>query len=495
MKRIAAFLFLILSFSFAFSQDVNAIYSFTSYNTPNNKPYIEINISIDANSVEYKLNSSSKKEEALIELMVVINSDSTTLYAEKRDIKAEKTPNANSILDIQRVSLKNGKYSVMISIDDKNSPKEKIIVNDSFSINYPENTIAVSGVQIVEQYNKTTQRNIKTKMVGDITPYLFDAISKTQNQIIYYAEIYNADKLFGKDSLYILSVSIDELSTGKKVEGFQRIKRERAKNITPAFGELDITLLPQGSYYLSVEVRDGKNILYAYSSTAFTRYSDLQTKEDDTLPYNAFVYKIDQKDIDENINCLEPIANATDKEMIKIIVKSKDENEKRHFLYTFFRRINPENPEGEWKNYMENIDYVNKTFSNPIRKGYQTDMGRVYLQYGKPDILINEKFKATSGARPRTIADQVAGGESYDFPADGVSYMPYQIWKYKKTPFGEVNKGFVFYAPQNNLSEYFLLHSNAKGEPFDPYWEHRLTRNVLPEGVEGEAGVQFRRGY
>lgn len=43
--------------------------------------------------------------------------------------------------------------------------------------------------------------------------------------------------------------------------------------------------------------------------------------------------------------------------------------------------------------------------------------------------------------------------------------------------------------------EYFLLHSDAKGEPFDRFWENTLSRGLLPEGVEGEAGIQFRKGY
>ena len=41
--------------------------------------------------------------------------------------------------------------------------------------------------------------------------------------------------------------------------------------------------------------------------------------------------------------------------------------------------------------------------------------------------------------------------------------------------------------------EYFLLHSDAKGEPSDVDWETLLTRGNMPEGMSGDAGLQFKR--
>jgi hypothetical protein len=69
------------------------------------------------------------------------------------------------------------------------------------------------------------------------------------------------------------------------------------------------------------------------------------------------------------------------------------------------------------------------------------------------------------------------------------------MWRYDHTPFGESNRTFVFYAPQNDMAEYFLLHSNVKGEKQDMYWESVLSRHTLPDGVEGDAGIQFRKGH
>ncbi|MFA7081934.1 MAG: GWxTD domain-containing protein [Bacteroidales bacterium] len=494
MKRLYFLLLLALLPIISFSQGINAIYSFTTYDIPSQKPYVEINTSIDGNSLVYVKDKDSK-ETGLVELTIIIKQDSIIKYVEKRDLRINKSQSNASVLDIQRIVLDNGRYKAEFEIKDKNDSKPALKIEDAFEINYTKNQIAVSGVQLIDSYQKTNTQNIRSKNGYDIMPYLFDAVDEHKNQITYYAEIYNADKEFGLDNYYVVSVVLEDIKTGKKYQEIQKIRREKAKEVTIEMGSLDIETLPQGGYYLVVEARDGKNILYAYSKTGFFRYSKLSATDIEILPLDAFVHNIKEDQIDDYIYSITPIASDDKKANLRHIVIKSTFEEKQYFLYAFFRNINPENPNGEWKYYKEQVDYVNEKYSTQIKKGYQTEMGRVYLQYGKPDILIDEKFKSTSGTRVRSVADQVGNNEAVDYPADGITYMPYQIWKYKKTPFGEVNKGFVFYAPQNNLIEYQLLHSDAKGEPSDRFWEHRLTRNALNEGIEGAAGIQFRKGY
>lgn len=494
MKRLFFLSIISLLPIISFSQGINAIYSFTTYNIPTKSPYVEVNTSIDAKSISYVKNSEGK-ETGLVELVLIIKKDSSIVYVEKRDLNVIKYNDNSSIMDIQRIGLENGKYVARFEIKDKNKTAQPLTIEDNFEVNYPKNQIAVSDVQIIDSYKKSTQQSIRTKNGLDMIPYIFDALPESKNQITYYAEVYNSDKQFGKDSNYVISVIIENIRTGKKFEAIQKIKREQAKEVEVVMGNLDIEQLPQGSYFLVVEARDKKNILYAYNKVAFFRYSKIQEKLISEIPSDAFVNNISEKEINEYLYCLIPIASESQRKFINKTADTSSLESKKYFLYAFWRSINPENPTGEWRNYMNEVEYVNKKYSTKIKKGYETEMGRVYLVYGKPDILIDEKFKSTSGMRKRTTADKVANIDAVNLSPDAVSYMPYQIWKYKRTPFGEANKGFVFYAPHNNLEEYLLLHSDAKGEPFDYYWENRLTRGSLQEGVEGDAGVQFRRGY
>lgn len=122
------------------------------------------------------------------------------------------------------------------------------------------------------------------------------------------------------------------------------------------------------------------------------------------------------------------------KRFIQSELKSATTEEKKIFLYNFFRQINPSNPNGEWAYYMENVKYVNDRYSTSIKKGYDTEMGRVYLVYGKPDKIIDEKFKSTGGIKQRTMSDNLANPDAENQSPDGISYMPYQIWRYNKNP-------------------------------------------------------------
>ena len=489
MKRLFFILVMAILPFVSFAEGLNAIYSFSTFNIPSQKPYVEINTSIQAKSLIYMNN------EATIEFTLLIIKDSQIVYVEKRDLKATQANSEASIIDIQRVSLDNGQYSARFELKDKNTSMTPLVIEDNFEINYPKNQIAVSSVQLIDSYKKTTSQNIRSKNGYDLIPYLFDAIAENKNTLTYYAEIYNAEKEFGKDSTYAISVVLESIKTGKKFEAIQKIKREKAREISVEIGNLDITSLPQGGYYLVVEARNKNNILYAYSKTAFYRYSNVDNNLQSTIPSDAFVNMISKDEIDENIYCLIPIASEAQKTFILKHMKTSSIDDKKHFLYVFWRGINPENPNFEWQSYMKEVKIVNEKYSTKIKKGYETEMGRVYLQYGKPDVVIDEKFKATSGMRKSTLANQALNPLNAEFSQDAISYMPYQIWKYHNTPYGEVNKGFVFYAPQNNLMEYFLLHSDAKGEPSDVDWETRLTRGNMPEGMSGEAGLQFKRGY
>jgi hypothetical protein len=103
-------------------------------------------------------------------------------------------------------------------------------------------------------------------------------------------------------------------------------------------------------------------------------------------------------------------------------------------------------PAGEWAKYYEKVKYVNKQFTSYTKKGYETDRGRVYLQYG--------------GAPNQRVIS----------PLTPTNY-PYEIWEYYRLPDGEVDKKFVFYESSLSTNDYELLYSDARGEIQTPQWQ------------------------
>lgn len=492
MKKIIVFLLLTLPYILS-AQGLNAIYSFYTFSSQNGS-YVELCTSIDLNSVVYN------QDNAEVELTTLICKAENTeeiLYVDKRIIKSgAKDSNKQAMLDIQRAKLSNGDYVLYLSFKDKNSTQPALEVKDVIRMNYPDNELMLSDIQIINTPKKSSTQAPNVKNGYTIEPYMFDVIAKDNNTLNYYVEIYNADKYFGADSLYALTAVIENFTTNKKVEGVMRAERMKGKPTSVIIGNIDLSELEEGSYYLTIEVRDANNILHAYKKEAFFKESDKKPSfEQIGIPQDAFVFQLTDEELDENIEVLFPIASDYVKEFIEKDLKNSTKEVKLYFLYSFWQAKNANNPQKEWQEYRNRLDFVNKKFTTNIKKGYETDMGRIYLVYGPPSSIIDEKFKGSSGFKKRTRADYEATPELERDDADAVVYLPYQMWRYDHTPFGESNRTFVFYAPQNDMAEYFLLHSNVRGEKQDMYWESVLSRHTLPEGVEGDAGVQFRKGH
>lgn len=480
--------------------NINVLYAFRTYHSPSVN-YAEINTSIETSSLKAELTNQGKyiKSAELTTIICPLKQSDSAVYVDKRIIKTPQMNDSNqlnniSLLDMQRMELQNDTFVVYFELKDMANNLQPMQYRDMLVISYPKDEINLSDIMIIDKYAKTKTQNIYSKNGFDLTPYIFDIIPQDSNKLDYYVEVYNSDKAFKED--YILVTNIENISTKKKVETIQTFKRLKPNSIIPYIGSLDLSSLSEGSYYLNVEVRDKDNILYAYKRYPF--YKQSKNKKEivnQEIPSDAFVNFIADSNLKDAILSVRPIASENEVDYIVSKLDNSTAAQDRYFLYHIFERQNPYNPNQAWNNYSTMVNQVNAKYSTKIKKGYDTDMGRVILSYGYPDDIIDEKFAASTGFQKRSEIDRRLDPYAPDVDPDGVNYYPYQIWIYNTTPFGESNRKFVFYAKGDNLMEYFLLHSNAKGELQDMYWERTLSKNSLDEGVEGKAGKQFRTGH
>ena len=189
--------------------------------------------------------------------------------------------------------------------------------------------------------------------------------------------------------------------------------------------------------------------------------------------------------------------------MARELIRRPGLEEKQAFLYRFWQERYPLNAEVEWLKYKERIDFVQANFSYPRTMGIHTDRGRVYLQYGAPDYVRDEKnfvsvrkLGATHSGAVNTMR-QTGNDDTDQFATSSqghIYYLPYQLWRYNKLPMDDPERVFLFW-DEHRSGYYTLLNSNARGEVQDPGWERRLCRQQLNETVVGEVGEQFNRGY
>jgi hypothetical protein len=117
---------------------------------------------------------------------------------------------------------------------------------------------------------------------------------------------------------------------------------------------------------------------------------------------------------------------------------------------------------------------VQKEFASSIRRGYSTDRGRVYLQYGPPDN--------------RTVS-------TYEPAA-----YPYEIWHYYKLG-NQSNRRFVFYNPDLVSNDYTLIHSDALGEIMNDQWQFLImkrdtqTNDIDLERTDPHFGSQLQQNF
>ena len=112
--------------------------------------------------------------------------------------------------------------------------------------------------------------------------------------------------------------------------------------------------------------------------------------------------------------------------------------------------------------------YLDKIYKNNFQAGFETDRGRVYLQYGSPTTVLQK---------------DVASNE-----------YPYEIWQYNKI--GKFsNKRFIFYNPDLVNNAYRLLHSDMIGELKNPSWQLVLNNRNTSNGSVDDPNQNVEKSY
>lgn len=484
------------------SKHLTAIFSYATFYEPGVGSYVETYLSFDAWNLNFVKSGSAYQ--ASVEVIITASIGDSLVMVKKYDLASPviAKPDADrfNFLDMQRFALSNGVYDLKVQLRDKNSNDEATVVEEKIPLYYDRKRTALSSLQMMSNVKPTTTPNILSRGGYDMEPYVNDFLPEQIAEINYYCELYNVNREVKDANVYAVSY-IEILETGKVLEYSQTVQKLDRDSIIPIFGTIDIRNLPSGNYNLVVDIRNRQNDKLLYKRVPFYRSNpDVDNSLNNTPVSMTFASTLtDEVQLNDYIEALAPIANEVERRDIYEIIKRPGLEEKQLFLYKFWVRREPLNADGAWRQYKQRIDYVEKNFSWPKTKGIQTDRGRVYLQYGPPDFVRDEKnFVAMSKFGAGVTVQHSA--EAVDLRADRpesqgqIFYLPYQLWRYNNLPGDDANRCFIFW-DQFRSGFYTLLHSNAKGEVRDAFWERRLSQQQLEEGLKGEVGEQFERGF
>ncbi|MCX6257515.1 MAG: GWxTD domain-containing protein [Bacteroidia bacterium] len=473
MRTIILFICLLISGLAVYpaTGNLKAYLYYCTFNNPEKGPFIETYITIIGNSAVFVKNGNGKLQ-ASVEITIIFSKEDKVVDFRKYVLKSpEIEDNAvefPNFIDQQRISLACGDYKIDLKATDQNGDKKVFEYHNTVDINYSKENIEFSGIELVESCKPSVEQNILSKCGYDLVPYVSDFFPENIEVITFYCELYNTGKVLKNDEMFLLRYLIESSETEKPMSEFMKFQRQKAENVNVLIGKMSIKELPSGNYNLVIEARNRDNQLLTVKKMFFQRSNPgYSVKMEDISALKvegSFISLTTNRDsLKEYIKCLYPISDIKEIEFGDNLLKLGDTKLMQQFIINFWSNKNPADPAGAWMAYKIKVNAVNKNYSVQIKKGYETDRGRVYLQYGPPNSI------TTSDHEPNNY--------------------PYEVWQYYHIG-DQSNCKFIFYNPELVGNEYWLLHSDVKGEISDKNWQLTLAKrtrspsDILIEGAD-----------
>lgn len=480
MKKLFTSLFILMLATTLFADTpkfIQAQLFYSKFYSPEAGPYIETYLSVVGSSVVW-VKGTDGWFQGKIEITMVFKEGDKIVTFDKYELLSPKITDTTerffNFLDQQRFALPNGSYDYEIKIRDMNSGSPAFNATQPIDLTFNPDEVSISGIQLVESFKKTDEPNILTKSGYDLVPYVYNYIPEEIKLLSFYAEIYNTDKVLGKDQKYLLTYYIESFETKRRMEKFVSFKRENSNPVGVLFANYNIAELPSGSYNLVIEVRNRDNELLTSNKLFFQR-SNPEFKVDYSYfsglsVESSFVAQITSRDtLMEYISHLYPISTDMENKFVRhqILETNADLAMMQRYFLNFWLERDELNPENAWMHYLSAVQLVNEQFGSPGskgKKGYQTDMGYVFLKYGPPNTITDRPFDASSSG----MTINSGGSEGRD-----AGSVPYQIWHYYSLD-NLRDRKFVFANVHLALFDYKLIHSNMPGEIQNENWQAEL---------------------
>lgn len=457
------------------SKALDAGVSYAVYATPE-KPYLEINIEIAAASVTFK-RADSTHLQASVETLILIKQGDKVVNFEKYLLNSPLVEFPQHLLDVKRMNLPNGDYTLEITFQDVHDAENKDTYTSPLKVAVGEK-IHLSEVQLLRGFRPDNSDSPFSKNGYYLEPLPFNFYDRNAVLLAFYAEIYHSDKSIAGDS-YLVRYFIEE-EKGNGIKNLISIGNQRKKPsaIDAVLVQMDISKLTSGNYSLTLEVRNPANELLVIRTVAFQRSNPFlnlaETELTDEVMAKQFVQNLNEEKLRYGLRAISALAVGDDSETLKNILKGEDLRLMRFYLFRHFVSQDANNPEQAYLRFMQVADAANDKFQSGFRYGFETDRGRAFLRFGRPDDLIHVE--------------------------DDPGAPPYEIWVYYNFPkTKQKNVKFLFYNPSLAGEDFILLHSTARGEINNPRWERTLYSRTPTEYVDGDnfhdsTGVQRNSG-
>ncbi len=361
----------------------------------------------------------------------------------------------DDFFDLRRYALKPGEYTLNIKIKDLNGNGKEINASQQLAIDELGEGITFSDIETIEYGKKGVEESPFHKSGYYLLPRLSTYFPEALNSIPVYLELYNST--FLNDSICGIKQSITNMDTGEELPEFTIYNKIRTDEVVPIIRNIDITDVPSGKFSLKFTLIS-RNLEEICSKTyTFERTNDreISWNTEQMILDPAFQSSITSDSISFYLESLIPISKPAEvKNIVSTLKKHNQEAERKH-LQAFWMKSASGNSYDAWMKYKLQVQVVEKLYANNFQEGFETDRGRVYLQYGAPTTIVSRETSPTE--------------------------YPFEIWQYNKIG-NFSNKRFIFYNPDLVNNAYRLLHSDMIGELKNPSWQLTLSKRNTTNG-------------
>jgi len=429
-----------------------AYLTYATFNSPEG-PYVETYLSIAGNSVKW-IKQDDGKFKATVNVLMTFKIKDTIKAYKKYELKSNEVTDTSNLnfqfIDQQRFQIPNGTYNFEIQLADKNKVAKALPYDQIILVDFPTGKPSMSGVEMLKSYTKTDKPTELSKSGYNLIPNIYNFYNDGDARLAFYTEMYGIDKVVPAGQMFLITYYIECFENNLRLNDFAKAKKETPKAVNVLLADINIKELATGNYNLVVEARNASNEVLLSKKVFFQRtnpnatYSIAQIASTDIQ--GTFAEKILSADsLREYINCAYPISTGYEKDFIRFQLVKSDIPTLQKYFYSFWQQRNPADPGTAWLTYKDQVKIVEANFATKIKRGYQTDRGRVFLQYGAPNA------REGHYAEPNTY--------------------PYEIWQYYTLNNSQRNKKFIFYSPDMVTADFILLHSDAIGEQWEPRWK------------------------
>jgi GWxTD domain-containing protein len=436
----------------AFAGTPTAYLNFASFSTPKGQNFFETYLSVVGSSLKF-VKTGNNKYVAKAHVTISFKLGDSVVAASNFNVlspEVSDTLTKPDFIDVHRFWIPKGNYSLVFTLNDPNDASQKTITGKQLvHVGYRSDTVSLSDAEFLNSFTPSNTPSAYNKCGFDMIPYVFADYPQSMKKLCFYCEIYNTVKFIpGQKFTIKYSIEDDGGYSLDMVSNFAASSQRDADTIVPFMAQIPIDNLPTGNYYLLVSVVDINNHTLAKRRYSFTKENP--GVKSTHIPEGFAVYMANRDTLNESIHCLAPISKGDEQAyVISDSLNWVKMSELKRWFYYFWVSRDSLHPLESWQKYLGEVLKVEHSFNTPSIKGYRTDRGRVYLQYGPPNIRVVEKMNP----------------ETY----------PHEIWEYYKLESdGQTDVKFVFYTKTPETNDYELLHSTATGELHNSQWQSAL---------------------